>query len=445
MNYMTEKNKAKRNRAIQAIRGMNDVLPVDSAAWQHVESTLKKTLNSYGYHEIRTPIVEETSLFQRAVGEVTDIVEKEMYTFNDRNEESITLRPEITAGCVRAGIEHGLLYNQEQRLWYLGPAFRYERPQKGRYRQFHQFGVEVFGLAGPDIDVELILMAMRIWRALGIEEYVTLELNSIGSLEERAHYRQALVEYFEVHKEKLDEDCMRRLYTNPLRILDSKNLQIQELLDKAPKLFDYFDKASKDHFNRLCQLLDDIGIKYNINQRLVRGLDYYNRTVFEWVTTCLGAQGTVCAGGRYDGLVTQLGGHSTPAVGFAIGIERLVLLTETINSHEVYNNDIDIYMISKDASANGVNTLAIVQCLADELRDADSMLRVMTNYSGGNFKKQFSRADKRNAKLAVVIGENEAKESQVLIKNLKTGEQTLIDRTQTVPTCLMILDKIKGE
>lgn len=440
MNDMTEKNKA-----IQAIRGMNDLLPIDSAVWQHVESTLKKTLNSYGYNEIRTPIVEETSLFKRAVGEVTDIVEKEMYTFNDRNEESITLRPEITAGCVRAGIEHGLLYNQEQRLWYLGPAFRYERPQKGRYRQFHQFGVEVFGLAGPDIDAELILIAMRIWRALGLEEYVTLELNSIGSPEERAHYRQALVEYFEIHKEALDEDCVRRLYTNPLRILDSKNPHIQQLLNDAPKLFDYFDKASRDHFSRLCQLLDDVGIKYKINQRLVRGLDYYNRTVFEWVTSCLGAQGTVCAGGRYDGLVTQLGGNLTPAVGFAIGIERLVLLTKTIHSHKAYNNDIDIYMISSNISGSGANTLAIAQRLADELRDADSMLRVMTNYSGGNFKKQFSRADKRNAKLVVVIGENEARANQVLIKNLKTGEQTLIVRAKAVPTCLMILEKIKGE
>lgn len=437
---MTEKNKT-----IQAIRGMNDLLPVDSAVWQHVENTLKKTLNSYGYHEIRTPIVEETSLFKRAVGEVTDIVEKEMYTFNDRNEESITLRPEVTAGCVRAGIEHGLLYNQEQRLWYLGPAFRYERPQKGRYRQFHQFGVEVFGLSGPDIDAELILIAMRIWRALGLEKYVTLELNSIGSLEERAHYRQALVKYFEAHKEELDEDCMRRLYTNPLRILDSKNPQIQLLLNKAPKLFDYFDKASKDHFGRLCQLLDDVGIKYKINQRLVRGLDYYNRTVFEWVTTHLGAQGTVCAGGRYDGLVTQLGGNPTPAVGFAIGIERLVLLVKATHPHEIYNNDIDIYMISNDIVVSGVNTLAIVQHLADELRDANPGLRVMTNYGGGNFKKQFSRADKRSAKLAVVIGENEAKTNQVLIKNLKTGEQTLIERAQAVPTCLMILEKVKGE
>ena len=318
-------------KKIQSIRGMNDLLPNESATWQQIEKIVKGVLNSYGYNEIRTPIVEDTALFKRAVGEVTDIVEKEMYTFNDRNDESITLRPEITAGCVRAGIEHGLFYNQEQRLWYLGPAFRYEKPQKGRYRQFHQFGVEVFGLEGPNIDAELILLTARFWKALGIEEHTTLELNSIGSVEARANYRNALVSFLEQHKDKLDEDCLRRMYTNPLRVLDSKNPVIQELLNQAPKLFNYLDEESKLHFDGLCQLLDSAGIKYNINQRLVRGLDYYNRTVFEWVTSSLGAQGTVCGGGRYDGLVSQLGGQPTPAVGFAMGVERLVLLVQAVN------------------------------------------------------------------------------------------------------------------
>lgn len=292
---------------IQAIRGMNDYLPADTVIWQRIETILKRVLAGYGYSEIRTPIVEQTPLFRRAIGEVTDVVEKEMYTFDDRNGESVTLRPENTAGCVRAGIEHGLLYNQEQRVWYLGPMFRYERPQKGRYRQFYQLGAEVFGLQGPDIDAELILLTARWWRELGIFEHVTLELNSIGSLAARANYREALVAFLEQHKDKLDEDCKRRMYSNPLRVLDSKNPEVQQLLNDAPELFDYLDAESKEHFDSLCALLDGAGIKYRINQRLVRGLDYYNRTVFEWVTTALGAQGTVCAGGRYDGLVEQLG------------------------------------------------------------------------------------------------------------------------------------------
>ena len=425
---MTEKK-------IQSIRGMNDLLPSDSATWQQIEKIVKSVLNSYGYNEIRTPIVEDTALFKRAVGEVTDIVEKEMYTFNDRNDESITLRPEITAGCVRAGIEHGLFYNQEQRLWYLGPAFRYEKPQKGRYRQFHQFGVEVFGLEGPNIDAELILLTARFWKALGIEEHTTLELNSIGSVEARANYRNALVSFLEQHKDKLDEDCLRRMYTNPLRVLDSKNPVIQELLNQAPKLFDYLDEESKLHFDGLCQLLDSAGIKYNINQRLVRGLDYYNRTVFEWVTNSLGAQGTVCGGGRYDGLVSQLGGQPTPAVGFAMGVERLVLLVQAVNPSLNRDSSIDIYMIS----SGDEKTIAAAQKMAEVLRDGLTDKRIVTNYGSSNFKKQFAKADKLGAKIAVIIGENEITNQSVTIKNLQTGEQVEVAEKEIVQTCLAIL------
>ncbi|MBI0154691.1 MULTISPECIES: histidine--tRNA ligase [Gilliamella] len=422
-------------KKIQSIRGMNDLLPNDSATWQQIEKIVKGVLNSYGYNEIRTPIVEDTALFKRAVGEVTDIVEKEMYTFNDRNDESITLRPEITAGCVRAGIEHGLFYNQEQRLWYLGPAFRYEKPQKGRYRQFHQFGVEVFGLEGPNIDAELILLTARFWKALGIEEHTTLELNSIGSVEARANYRNALVSFLEQHKDKLDEDCLRRMYTNPLRVLDSKNPVIQELLNQAPKLFDYLDEESKLHFDGLCQLLDSAGIKYNINQRLVRGLDYYNRTVFEWVTSSLGAQGTVCGGGRYDGLVSQLGGQPTPAVGFAMGVERLVLLVQAVNPSLNRDSSIDIYMIS----SGDEKTIAAAQKMAEVLRDGLTDKRIVTNYGSSNFKKQFAKADKLGAKIAVIIGENEITNQSVTIKNLQTGEQVEVAEKEIVQTCLAIL------
>lgn len=419
---------------IQAIRGMNDLLPTESALWQQVEKIVKNVLNSYGYNEIRTPIVEETALFKRAVGEVTDIVEKEMYTFNDRKDISLTLRPELTAGCVRAGIEHGLLYNQEQRLWYFGPAFRYERPQRGRHRQFHQFGVEVFGLAGPDIDAELILLTARLWKALGIAEHTHLELNSIGSLAARDNYRHALVEFLEQHKDSLDEDCKRRMYTNPLRVLDSKNPSIQELLNQAPKLFDYLDPESKDHFVGLCQLLDANGIKYTVNQRLVRGLDYYNRTVFEWVTNSLGSQGTVCGGGRYDSLVSQLGGRATPAVGFAIGAERLILLIQAVNTQLKSDNNIDVYMIS-----SGNNTRVQAQKLAEKMRDVMPTKRIMTNYGSNDFKKQFSQADKYGAKLAIVIGENEILTNKVVVKNLQSGEQIEVEQDQVADYCLNIL------
>jgi len=419
---------------IQAIRGMNDYLPADTALWQRIEGVLKQTLASYGYSEIRLPLVEQTPLFKRAIGEVTDVVEKEMYTFEDRNGESLTLRPEGTAGCVRAGIEHGLLYNQEQRLWYMGPMFRYERPQKGRYRQFYQIGVEVFGLQGPDIDAELIMLNARWWKALGISEHVRLELNSIGSLEARAHYRDALVGFLEQHKEVLDEDCKRRMYTNPMRVLDTKNPDIQQLLNDAPQLGDYLDDESREHFSGLCALLDDAGISYTVNQRLVRGLDYYNRTVIEWVTDSLGSQGTVCGGGRYDGLVEQLGGRATPAVGFAMGMERLVLLVQAVNPEFEPTSNVDVYVI---ASGQGVQSAAMQ--LAEKLRDEAPELRLMTNFGGGNFKKQFARADKWGARVALVLGEDEVKAGQVVIKDLRRGEQQTLDQAEAAAVLRSLL------
>ncbi len=419
---------------IQAIRGMNDYLPADTALWQHIEGILKQVLAGYGYSEIRMPIVEQTPLFKRAIGEITDVVEKEMYTFDDRNGESLTLRPEGTAGCVRAGIEHGLLYNQEQRLWYVGSMFRYERPQKGRYRQFHQLGVEVFGLRGPDIDAELILLTARCWRELGISEHVQLELNSIGSLEARANYRDALVAFLEQHKEKLDEDCKRRMYSNPLRVLDSKNPVVQQLVDDAPKLSDYLDEESKHHFSGLCELLDEAGIPYTVNQRLVRGLDYYNRTVFEWVTKSLGAQGTVCAGGRYDGLVEQLGGRATPAVGFAMGLERLVLLIQTVNPDFKVPATVEVYLVSSGSGAQN----AAMQ-LAESLRDALPTLKIMTNYGGGNVKKQFTRADKWGARVALMLGESEVAAQQVVVKDLRNGEQETLAQADVAARLAVML------
>jgi len=405
-------------KQIQAIRGMNDCLPTQSPLWHKVEDTIKQVVSAYGYNEIRMPIVESTHLFKRAIGEVTDVVEKEMYTFDDRNGDSLTLRPEGTAGCVRAGIQNGLLYNQEQRLWYTGPMFRHERPQKGRYRQFHQFGVEVFGLNGPDVDAELIMMMARFWRELGIFEHVRLELNSIGSLEARATYRTALVAFLEQHLDVLDDDCKRRMHTNPLRVLDTKNPAVQEILVDAPKLSEYLDEESKQHFAGLCELLDAAGIEYQVNERLVRGLDYYNRTVFEWVTESLGAQGTVCAGGRYDGLVEQLGGKATPAVGFAMGLERLVLLMETLELTDV-RRSVDVYIVTA-----GEGTMMAGMKLAEKFREEVPGLRVMSHFGGGSFKKQFKRADNVGAAIALVLGENEIAENTVVVKDLRGGEQT---------------------
>jgi len=421
---------------IQAIRGMNDYLPEETVVWQRIEQILRQVLASYGYSEIRLPIVEQTPLFKRAIGEVTDVVEKEMYTFDDRNGESLTLRPEGTAGCVRAGIEHGLLYNQEQRLWYSGPMFRYERPQKGRYRQFHQTGVEVFGLQGPDIDAELIMLTARWWKALGIAEHVNLELNSIGSLQARANYRDALVAFLEQHQDVLDEDCKRRMYTNPLRVLDSKNPDVQNLLNDAPQLADHLDEASREHFAGLCQLLDAAGIAYTINQRLVRGLDYYNRTVFEWVTSSLGSQGTVCGGGRYDGLVEQLGGRATPAVGFAMGMERLVLLVQAVNPEFEPTRIVDVYVI-----ASGQDAQSAAIRLAEQLRDADPSLKLMTNFGGGNFKKQFARADKWGARIALVLGEAEVANGEVVIKDLRNGEQQMLAQRDAASTLAALLNQ----
>ncbi|MDO4625998.1 MAG: histidine--tRNA ligase [Pasteurellaceae bacterium] len=415
-------------KTIQAIRGMNDCLPTETPLWQWVENNVRGVLESYGYAEIRMPIVESTPLFARAIGEVTDVVEKEMFTFNDRDDESLTLRPEGTASCVRAGIEHGLLYNQEQRLWYMGPMFRYERPQKGRYRQFHQVGVEVFGIPNAEVDAELIMMTARLWKALGIFEQVTLQLNSIGSVQARKAYRSALVAFLQNHLDILDEDCKRRLETNPLRILDTKNAAIQQVLNDAPKLHDYLDEESREHFAQLCRLLDSVGIHYEINQKLVRGLDYYNKTVFEWVTDALGAQGTVCGGGRYDGLVEQLGGHATCGVGFAMGLERLVLLVQEVNKQVVLANPVDIYVVYA-----GEGTMLNAFQLAEQVRSELPNLRTMTHCSGGNFKKQFKRADKSGAKIALVIGETEMANQQVVVKDLFSGnEQQTIAQSELI-------------
>lgn len=406
-------------KTIQAIRGMNDCSPTESLLWQWVEEKVRSVLQTYGYSEVRMPIVESTPLFARAIGEVTDVVSKEMYTFWD-NDEQLTLRPEGTAGCVRAAIEHGWIYNNEQRLWYMGPMFRHERPQKGRYRQFHQVGVEVFGIANPEIDAELILLTARLWKQLGIFDHVTLQLNSIGSLESRQNYRSALVEFLQQHTDLLSEEEKERLVKNPLRILDTKNQVLQEVLNDAPKLLDYLDQESREHFIQLCDLLDAVGIQYEINPKLVRGLDYYNKTVFEWVTSALGAQGTVCGGGRYDGLVEQLGGHATCSVGFAMGLERLVLLVQEVNKQIVLPSAVDIYVVYFGEKT----TLPAFQ-LAEKIRTELPHLRTMTHCGGGNFKKQFKRADKVGAKFALVIGETEVKTQQVVVKDLVGGAEQL--------------------
>ena len=406
---------------LQAVRGMNDILPADSALWQYLESTVASLLTGYGYQQIRLPIVEPTELFQRSIGEVTDIVEKEMYTFADRNGDSLTLRPEGTAGCVRAMLEHGLLGGGvSQKVWYTGPMFRHERPQKGRYRQFHQVGVEAFNLAGPDIDAELIILSWRLWQKLGLHEAVTLELNSLGSSEDRARYREDLVTYLRERFDRLDEDSQRRLETNPLRVLDSKNPDTQALLVDAPKLADYLNEEARAHFEGLRALLDAAGIPYVINPRLVRGLDYYGLTVFEWVTDRLGAQGTVCAGGRYDGLVQQLGGKPAPAVGFAMGMERLLLLIETLGKVPAeLSRQVDVYLVTL-----GEGTQQAAIRLAEQLRDALPELRLVVHCGGGSFKSQFKKADKSGALYALILGEAEAAAGQVGLKPLREeGEQ----------------------
>lgn len=397
----------------QAIRGMNDLLPEQTPVWQLIETKLKALALQYGYSEIRFPVVESFNLFKRTIGEVTDIVEKEMYAFADRNGDWLALRPEGTAGCVRASIEHGLLYNQQQKLWYLGPMFRHERPQKGRCRQFHQFGMEAFGYSGPDIDVDLILFTARLWRELGLQNHLELQINSLGSTEARAAYRQQLIHYYEEHISKLDEDSLRRLYTNPLRILDSKNPAMHAVNNHAPKLQDYLDAASAEHFEGFCQLLDAAGVTYIINPCLVRGLDYYNGTVFEWVTSSLGAQGTVCAGGRYDGLVEQLGGKPTQAIGLGIGLERLALLVEEFSLLPPAKT-VDIYLITlgKEAQCWGVQVV-------EQLRDQFPQLMILPNMGEGSVKTQMKRADKSGAVLALIIGENEIKQQTITVKPLR--------------------------
>jgi histidyl-tRNA synthetase len=402
------------SKQIQAIRGMNDCLPSETGLWQFVESTIRQVVASYGYQEIRTPIVESTDLFKRSIGEVTDIVEKEMYTFADRNSDSLTLRPEGTACVVRAGNEHGLLYNQQQRLWYIGQMFRHERPQKGRYRQFHQFGVEVFGLAGPDIDAEVILLSARLWEKFGISQNVTLEINSLGSTEARASYKEQLVAFLKTRESELDEDSLRRLQTNPLRVLDSKNPQVQKAVKDAPQLIDCLDEESAKHFQGLCERLDNLGIKYRVNPALVRGLDYYNRTVFEWVTDSLGSQGTVCAGGRYDGLVEQLGGKATQGVGFAMGLERLVLMLQTLKLDKDLASVVDIYVTAMDESVE-----LYARQVSEKLRDALPQIKLMNHCGGGNFKKQMKRADQSGASIAFIIGQDEMETQQVAVKYLR--------------------------
>ncbi|MBM2829727.1 MAG: histidyl-tRNA synthetase [Gammaproteobacteria bacterium] len=397
---------------IQAIRGMHDILPDQTPCWRHVEKIIIDVLNRYGYQEIRFPIVEKTELFARSIGELTDIVSKEMYTFVDRNNEQLTLRPEGTAGCVRAGLENGLLHNQIQKLWYIGPMFRHERPQKGRQRQFHQIWFEAFGLGGPDIDAEMIMMCTRMWQELELTN-ISLQLNTLGTLQTRNRYQKVLIEYFSSHRDRLDEDSKQRLQNNPLRILDSKNPAMRELIAAAPLIHDYLDAESEDHFVELKAMLDDVNIAYNINPHLVRGLDYYGKTVFEWITDRLGAQGTICAGGRYDMLVEYFGGKPTPAIGCAMGLERLIELLQ-VSGYTLDNDPPHVYFILADDTATRAGLK-----LAESLRKALPYLRLLMNCGGGNFKTQFKRADKSGALLAIVLGDDELKNQAVGIKSLR--------------------------
>lgn len=402
------------SKPLQAIRGMNDVLPQESSLWQWVEKMLRETAIQYGYQEIRFPIIESTALFKRSIGELTDIVAKEMYTFEDRNGDSLTLRPEGTACCVRAGLEHGLLHNQVQRLWYCGPMFRHERPQKGRYRQFHQFGVEAFGLPTPSLDAELIFMSARIWKKLGFFQNVKLQINSLGTKETRILYQKKLTDYFLTHQQDLDKDSQQRLYKNPLRILDSKEPAMQSLILGAPKLMDCLDSESQEHFEALCAGLTKAGLHYEINPHLVRGLDYYSKTVFEWLTDHSGAQNAICAGGRFDGLVEQIGGSATPASGFAIGLERLIsLLSETAMAANA-RHSADLYFMTAD-KAHEMDALL----LAEKIREACPTLRTLVDNGGGSLKSQFKRADKSGATLAIILFEEGFRNQSVSIKFLR--------------------------
>tara|TARA_B110000444_G_C18808222_1_gene581126 strand:+ start:113 stop:1378 length:1266 start_codon:yes stop_codon:yes gene_type:complete len=397
---------------------MNDILPDEIPVWQHIEGQVKQLLVAYGYDEIRMPIVEQTALFERSIGEITDIVEKEMYTFSDKKTDSLTLRPEGTAGCVRAANQHGLL-NQIQRLWYIGPMFRYERPQKGRQRQFNQVGVECFGVKSPDVDAEMIFITARLWRLLGVDRHVRLELNSIGSLQARMNYRDSLIEFLTKRRHELDEDSQRRLETNPLRILDSKNEKTQDLLVAAPSLVDYLDDESKDHFQKLRLLLDSADIKYTVNPQLVRGLDYYNKTVFEWITDSLGAQGTICGGGRYDGLVDQLGGKPTSAVGFAMGLERLVLLVKECQPQALIKDVPDVYFV-----ASGDRAEIASHNIAESLRNQIPTLKMIVHCGGGSFKSQMKKANKSGASYALILGNQEVENGTVGFKPLRIEDKS---------------------
>ena len=421
--------------AIQSVRGMPDILPEQAGAWRYLEQQAQHVFSAYGLTQIRTPIVENTALFARSIGDVTDIVEKEMYTFEDRSGDSVTLRPELTAGVVRAAMEHGLLHNQTQRLWYQGPAFRYERPQKGRYRQFHQIGVECFGIADALMDAELIEMTDQLWKRCHVRDAVTLELNSIGSPEARAHYRAALVDFLSARKELLDADSQSRLERSPLRILDSKDESTQALLNDAPSLMDYLTDEDTEHFRRLTRALEESGIEFTINPRLVRGLDYYGRTVFEWTTQALGAQGTICGGGRYDGLVEHLGGRATPGVGFALGMERVVLLMESLDViPDAYQTQADVYLMPQQIECESA-----IRKLARMLRAQFPSLRVMAHIGGGSLKSQLKKADKSGADIALIIGQTELENESVVYKPLRGGEQ----QTLTEAELLNRISKLK--
>ena len=417
------------SKRIQSIRGMHDVLPPDSTLLRAIENATQGILRQYGYHEIRMPLLEQTELFKRSLGEVTDIVEKEMYTFDDRNGDSLTLRPEGTASCVRAGIQHGFLYGQPQRLWYCGPFFRHERPQKGRYRQFHQLGVETFGYVGPDIDAELIILSAQMWKKINLPLQPKLQINSLGSSQARKSYREKLINYLQQYKDKLDKEAQHRLQTNPMRILDSKNPDMQEIIQNAPSLLEHLDAESAEHFLQLQKILDEAEIEYEINPRLVRGLDYYSKTVFEWIADGLGAQATICAGGRYDGLVEQLGGKSCPAAGFAMGLERLASLLEGTDAQaQLTDASTDVYMVlmGEEAEMTGLK-------LAEQLRIQVPTSSVVTNCGGGSIKSQMKRADKSQAKLAFILGEDELKNDLITVKYLREKrDQDIIAQTEAV-------------
>ena len=416
---------------IKSVRGMPAILPGEVKKWQFVEAVAKNVLHAYSYNEIRTPVVERSELFQRTIGENTDIVAKEMYTFVDRNDQSLSLRPEATAGIIRAGIDQGFFYNQTQKLWSIGPMYRYERPQKGRYRQFHQINMEAFGFPGPDIDFEMILLTGRIWKALNLSP-LQLELNSLGSPESRKEYKRQLQDYFNDHQKELDEDSLRRLGRNPLRILDSKNPDLQEIIESAPKMVDFLDQESNEHFEGLMAMLQEHAIEYSLNTRLVRGLDYYTRTVFEWTTDQLGAQATVCGGGRYDALVAELGGKTTSAIGCAIGLERLIELVDVSDQND-QNNPPKIYIVAVGSKAEGERFL-----LAEELREAYPNLSIEMNLNGGRFKQQFKRADKAGADIALILGDDEMRQQTVGVKPMRSeGHQETVDRKEL----LSIIDK----